>query len=249
MGKTLAEIAVEKTARWFTANQRQTAVIGISGGKDSAVAAAICAKALGPEHVVGVLMPDGEQADIQDSIDLAKSLGIRYMILNIHDSVKGITTSLVPGGYEDEGTHVILTQEAHINIMPRIRMTVLYAVAQSLNEHAVVIGTGNAAEIYVGYTTKWGDSASDFNPLKNLWVHQVINIGAELGVLDKVPHKAPSDGLCGSSDEQRLGFTYDQVYMVATGSGEVPPEIEEKIRARHTMSEHKRAAIPSIYTN
>ena len=247
MGKTLAEIAVEKTQKWFQENNRGTAVVGITGGKDSAVVAAILAKALGPKRVVGVLMPNGEQVDLEDSVAVAESLGIRYMIVDIHNAVRGITDHLVPGTYEDHDVGVELSQEAYINVMPRIRMTLMYAIAQSLGEHAAVIGTGNAAEIYVGYTTKWGDAACDFNPLRHLWVHQVISVGTELGVLETVLHKAPNDGLCGSTDEQKLGFTYDQVYLLASGTGTVPPEIAEKIHRRHALSEHKRAPIPTIY--
>lgn len=247
MGKTLSEIAVEKTQKWFQESSRGTAVVGISGGKDSAVVAAILAKALGPKRVVGVLMPDGDQADLEDSVAVAESLGIRYMIVNIRAAVYGITDPLVSGIYEDHGVGVRLTEEARVNVPPRARMTLLYAIAQSLGEHAAVVGTGNASEIYVGYTTKWGDAASDFNPLRHLWVHQVISVGTELGVLETVLHKAPNDGLCGSTDEQKLGFTYDQVYLLATGTGTVPPEIAEKIRRRHALSEHKRAPIPTIY--
>lgn len=240
----LSEFVIEKTREWFRENGRETAVIGISGGKDSAVVAAICKEALGAENVFGVLMPDGIQKDINDSMQVVNELDIPYTIIDIGPACNAIRSSLETP-HPSEDMDFKLTTEAAINIPPRVRMTYLYAVAQSLNRKAVVVGTSNAAEIYVGYSTKWGDSASDFNPIGNLWVHQVLQIGDELGYFPNIIHKAPADGLCGSTDEERLGFRYDEVYLYATHE-HVEAEAAEKIRQRHEMSRHKWKPIPKI---
>ena len=240
----LSAYLIEETRTWFHANGRDTAVIGISGGKDSGVVAAICKEALGADSVFGVLMPDGVQPDLQDALQVVEELGIPYTILNIGDPVSALyhaVSQRSPIG----AAAPALTPEAKINVPPRIRMTCLYAVAQSMGGHAVVVGTGNAAECYVGYTTKWGDSASDFNPIRNLWVHQVLQVGDELGYFPNIIHKRPADGLSGKTDEERLGFSYEDVYRCFKQEP-LDPLLQARIEQKHTASTHKRQPIPAI---
>lgn len=185
---------------WFGKNgQGCNAVIGISGGKDSSVCAALCVEALGNERVIGVLMPNGSQADIPDSYQLVKHLGIQSVILNIADAVDAVHTQLKESGIE-------ASRQTIINLPPRIRMSVLYAVSQSMNGR--VINTCNLSEDWVGYSTRYGDSAGDMSPLGKLTVQEVKALGRELGLPENLVEKAPSDGLCGSTDEIKLGFTY-----------------------------------------
>ena len=172
------------------------AVIGISGGKDSSVTAALCVEALGRDRVIGVLMPNGEQADIDKALLLVHHLGIKHFIVNIKDAVDGVTKSIP---FE-------LSEQSRINLPPRIRMSTLYAVSQSNNGR--VANTCNLSEDWVGYSTRYGDSVGDFSPCSNLTVQEVKAIGRLLGLPDALVEKAPSDGLCGKTDEDNLGFTY-----------------------------------------
>ena len=185
---------------WFEENGKGcNAIIGISGGKDSSIVAALCAEALGKDRVVGVLMPNGIQSDISDSEQLVEFLGIRYYVCNIKDSTDGVISSLTDCGLE-------LSEQARINLPPRIRMSTLYAVSQTLNGR--VANTCNLSEDYVGYSTRYGDSAGDFSPLGKLTVDEVKQIGRYLGLPANLVDKIPSDGLSGMGDEDKLGFTY-----------------------------------------
>ena len=185
---------------WFEKNGKGcNAVIGISGGKDSSVCAALCAEALGKERVIGVLMPNGTQSDIADSRQLVKHLGIPNVTINIADAVTAIHAQLKAADMEASAQTVI-------NLPPRIRMSVLYAVSQSMNGR--VINTCNLSEDWVGYATRYGDSAGDVSLLGKLTVQEVKALGWELGLPENLIEKTPSDGLCGSTDEQKLGFSY-----------------------------------------
>ena len=174
------------------------AIIGISGGKDSSVVAALCVEALGKDRVVGVLMPCGEQSDIDMAKCLVEHLGIRSVEVNIKKTVDALFAEI------EKVTE--LTSQTRINLPPRVRMTTLYAIGQSMNGR--VANTCNLSEDWVGYSTRYGDAAGDFSPLANLTVTEVKQIGMELGLPDKLVEKAPSDGLCGKTDEDNLGFTY-----------------------------------------
>ena len=175
------------------------AIVGISGGKDSSVTAALCAKALGKERVIGVLMPCGEQADISCSQLLVKHLGIKNFTINIKEAVEGVKNSMPKD--------VKLTAQTLTNLPARIRMATLYAVAQSNNGR--VANTCNLSEDYVGYATRYGDGAGDFSPLANLTVAEVKQIGRYLGIPEELVEKPPIDGLSGKTDEDNLGFTYE----------------------------------------
>ena len=216
---------------WFWKNGRGcNAVIGISGGKDSSVCAALCTAALGKERVIGVLMPNGTQNDIPDSYQLVGHLGIRSVIINIEGSVNSIRQQL-------EGSGISPTSQAGINLPPRIRMAALYAVSQSMNGR--VINTCNLSEDWVGYSTRYGDSAGDVSLLGKLTVQEVKAIGRHLGLPENLIEKTPSDGLCGSTDEQKLGFSYAVLDRYIREGFCEDPVIREKIDELHRRNKFK----------
>ena len=216
---------------WFSKNGRgYNAVIGISGGKDSSVCAALCTAALGKERVIGVLMPNGTQNDIPDSYQLVAHLGIRSVIINIEGAVNSIRQQL-------EGSGISPTSQAGINLPPRIRMAALYAVSQSMNGR--VINTCNLSEDWVGYSTRYGDSAGDVSLLGKLTVQEVKAIGRHLGLPENLIEKTPSDGLCGSTDEQKLGFSYAVLDRYIREGFCEDPVIREKIDELHRRNKFK----------
>ncbi|MBO4433632.1 MAG: NAD(+) synthase [Clostridia bacterium] len=210
------------------------AVIGISGGKDSSVVAALCVEALGSERVIGVLMPNGEQVDIDMAKLLVSHLGIRHFVVNIKDAVEGLTNS-VP--FE-------LSDQSRVNLPPRIRMATLYAVSQSNNGR--VANTCNLSEDYVGYSTRYGDAAGDFSPCANLTVQEVKAIGRVLGLPEVLIEKVPIDGLCGKTDEENLGFTYAELDRYIR-EGKIENEATKKrIDRLHKINEFKLKLMPSF---
>lgn len=195
---------------WFERNGKNCiAVIGISGGKDSSVVAALCKEALGVNRVFGVMMPNGEQKDISDSIALCEHLGIKNTTINIAPAVNAIIDSLKAA--EKVGR---ISEQAMINTPARVRMTTLYAVSQTFGNGRVV-NTCNLSEDIAGFSTRYGDSVGDFSPLARLTTDEVVAIGDVLGLPYELTHKTPSDGLCGKSDEDSLGFKYsvENVYI------------------------------------
>ena len=204
--------------------ENSPAVIGISGGKDSSVTAALCVAALGKDRVIGVLMPNGDQYDIDVSEALVKHLGIHSYVVNIKDAYNGVVEAAKTAGVE-------LSNQAYINLAPRIRMSTLYAVSQSYNGR--VINTCNLSEDWVGYSTRYGDSVGDVCPLGKLTVAEVKELGTYLGLPDMFVHKVPSDGLCGKTDEDNLGFTY-AVLDRYIRTGEIDdPETKALIDRKH----------------
>lgn len=199
---------------WFDKNGKDcSAVIGISGGKDSTIAAALCVMALGKERVLGVLMPNGEQKDINDAKRVCEELDIKHTIVNIRDpysfALGEIKNSLCRDGIEHKSNGVYLSADTEINLAPRIRMATLYSIAQSLPNGGRVINTCNLSEDWVGYSTKYGDAAGDFGVLQDYTVTEILQIGDCIEMLPRdLVHKTPSDGLCGQSDEDKLGFSY-----------------------------------------
>ncbi len=210
---------------WFLENGPGcNAVIGISGGKDSSVTAALCVRTLGADRVIGVLMPNGEQYDIDVAQALVKHLGIRSYVVNIKDAYDGVVNAAKAAGVE-------LSNQSYINLAPRIRMSTLYAVSQSYNGR--VINTCNLSEDWVGYSTRYGDSVGDVCPLGKLTVQEVKEMGTYLGLPDMFVHKVPSDGLCGKTDEDNLGFTY-AVLDRYIRTGEIDdPETKALIDRKH----------------
>lgn len=200
---------VEWIRSWFRENgDGCKAVIGISGGKDSSVVAALCVEALGKDRVIGVLMPNGKQSDIQDSYNLVDALGIRFANINIMSAIEGVYSGIRDNNflYKGDAMHIELSEQAEINLPSRIRMASLYAVSQSCNGR--VANTCNLSEDWVGYSTRWGDSVGDFSPLAQLTSEEVSEVGFACGLPRELTHKVPSDGLCGKTDEDNLGFTY-----------------------------------------
>ena len=225
---------------WFEQNGPGcNAVIGISGGKDSSVVAALCAEALGTDRVIGVTMPNGVQPDIDDSMKLIRHLGIRHFNVNI-----GSAYDALMGTVEKElgSQNIEVSRQTIINMPPRLRMTTLYAVSQSLNGR--VANTCNLSEDWVGYSTRYGDAAGDFSPLGGLTVQEVKAIGKEIGLPIDLVEKTPSDGLSGKSDEDNLGFTYAVLdRYIRTGICE-DPAIKAKIDDKHVKNLFKLQPIP-----
>lgn len=200
--KQMKDACVQWIRDFFEQNGKDcNAVIGISGGKDSSIAAALCVEALGKDRVIGVLMPQGEQHDIDKAQMLVDHLGIRHYIINIKDAVDAVLAQM-DGKLE-------LSQQARQNLPPRIRMSTLYAVSQSCNGR--VCNTCNLSEDWVGYSTRYGDSVGDFSPMSTLTVTEVKQIGHLLNLPAELVEKVPIDGLCGKTDEENLGFTYAEL--------------------------------------
>ena len=210
------------------------AVVGISGGKDSSVAAALCVEALGKDRVIGVLMPKGEQHDIDMAHLLVNHLGIRHYVINIQDAVEGILKNMP----ED----LPLTPQTLQNIPPRVRMTTLYAVSQSHNGR--VCNTCNLSEDWVGYSTRYGDSVGDFSPMSFLTVTEVKEVGRVLGLPDVLVDKVPIDGLCGKTDEDNLGFTYAELDVYIRTGFIADLEKKANIDRRHKMNLFKLQLMP-----
>ncbi|MCR5531170.1 MAG: NAD(+) synthase [Lachnospiraceae bacterium] len=236
-----AEQAVKECVAWirdfFEANGKGcNAVLGISGGKDSTVAAALCVEALGKDRVIGVLMPNGEQADIDCSYQICKHLGIRHYVVNIKESFEGLKKEL-------EG-QMDISNQTIVNMAPRIRMTTVYAVSQSNNGR--VVNTCNLSEDWVGYSTRYGDSAGDFSPLSHFTVQEVKAIGRCLNVPLNLVDKTPSDGLCGKNDEDNLGFTYAELdRYIRTGKIE-NEEHKAIIDRKHRLNLFKLKLMPAF---
>ena len=210
------------------------AVIGISGGKDSSIAAALCVEALGADRVIGVLMPNGDQHDIDCAYRIVKHLGIRHHVVNIKDAVQGVLANMP--------AEIAVTEQTRNNVPPRIRMTTLYAVSQSCNGR--VVNTCNLSEDWVGYSTRYGDSVGDFSPLSGLTVQEVKQIGHLLNVPQDLVEKIPIDGLCGKSDEDNLGFTYAELDRYIR-TGEIDdPDKKALIDRKHKANLFKLELMP-----
>lgn len=232
--------ATEKTVEWireFFENNGPgcNAVLGISGGKDSSVVAALCVEALGRDRVIGVLMPKGEQADILASRLLVKHLGIKSYEINILKAVEGIEKEL-------EGLDFDYTSQAKTNLPPRIRMSTVYAVSQCLNGR--VANTCNLSEDWVGYSTRYGDSVGDFSPISKFTVQEVKAMGRYLGLPEELVEKTPTDGLCGKTDEDNLGFTYAVLDRYIREGICEDPAIKERIDTLHKRNLFKLEFMP-----
>ena len=232
---------VEEIKKWIIKYVKQTnangVVIGNSGGKDSATVIALATNALGKEKVLTVAMPcNSIKADIEDAKLVADTFKVPMLEVNLTKTYSTL---------ESEIEHAIngrSNNEAKINTKPRLRMTTLYYIAQSMNY--LVLGTGNKCEATVGYTTKWGDNACDFNPIGEFTVDEVLQIGKYLGVPDKIINKAPNDGLGGLTDEEKLGVTYKQIAQYIQ-TGKTDSKAMKIIQKKEKLSEHKRQPIPT----
>lgn len=230
---------VEWIRDFFEKNGKDcNAVVAISGGKDSSVAAALCVEALGRDRVYGVLLPNGEQADIDASKQLVAHLGIEHTIINIKAGFEGLFEEI------KSQLPVETTKQTRTNLPARLRMAATYAVAQSMNGR--VANTCNLSEDWVGYSTRYGDAAGDFSPLSHLTVQEVKAVGTVLGLPDNLVHKTPIDGLSGLSDEENLGFTYAALDRYIREGICEDAEIKAKIDNKRKMNKFKLELMPSF---
>ena len=212
------------------------AVVGISGGKDSSIAAALCVEALGKDRVIGVLMPKGEQPDIDMAYLLVNHLGIKHYVVNIAEAVEGVLNNLPK--------EIELTSQTTQNLPARIRMSTLYAISQSCNGR--VCNTCNLSEDWVGYSTRYGDAAGDFSPLSYLTVTEIKEIGGVLGVPEELVNKTPIDGLCGKTDEENLGFTYAELDRYIRQGVIEDEKTKEIIDKKHKQNLFKLQLMPAF---
>ena len=212
------------------------AVVGISGGKDSSIVAALCVEALGRDRVVGVLMPNGVQHDIDMAHLLVNHLGIRHYVINIKDAVEGVLRNFP--------ADLPISEQTTVNLPPRIRMSTLYAVSQSVNGR--VANTCNLSEDWVGYSTRYGDGAGDFSPLSHLTVTEIKQIGHLLGLPKELVNKTPIDGLCGKTDEENLGFTYAELDVYIRTGEIADPDTKALIDKKHAANLFKLQLMPSF---
>lgn len=229
---------IEWIRNWFAENGPDcNAIIGISGGTDSSVVAALCVEALGKDRVFGVLMPQNTQNDIEDAHDLCSCLGIKNCTIDIGSTVDNLLNVIWTRGVD-------ISKQTQINLPPRIRMTTLYAVSQSMNGR--VANTCNLSEDWVGYSTRYGDSVGDFSPLSNLTKTEVKAIGKALGLPDELVYKTPADGLCGKTDEDNLGFTYDELDKYIREGIEPAEDKKKRIDELHKKNLFKLQLMPSF---
>ena len=236
--KKVTDEIVQWIRDYFAGNagERDCAVVGLSGGKDSSTVAALCVRALGADRVIGVLMPQGEQWDIGFSHEIACHLGIKKCVVNIKDGVDAVFQSLKEGG-------LLLNRQATVNLPARIRMSVLYAVSAIVGGR--VANTCNLSEDWVGYSTKYGDSAGDFSPISGLTVTEVKAVGKVLGLPEKFMDKMPADGLSGLSDEDNLGFTYNVLDKYIREGICEDKSVKDKIDNLHKLNLHKLRLMPA----
>lgn len=232
--KEATQSCIEWIRSYFDEAKCDKAVVGISGGKDSTVVTALCAAALGKERVLGVMMPQGRQPDIEDSRALIHHLEIPSKTINI-----GSCVDMILNGMYDEG--IELTEQTRINLPARIRMATLFAVAQSVNGR--VANTCNLAENWVGYSTLFGDNAGQFAPIAQFTVHEVKEIGRVLGIPEHLLEKTPSDGLCGKNDEDSLGFSYDTLDRYIRTGEFSDFDIKKRIDHLNKMSRFKEEIV------
>lgn len=242
--KNEIENVTEWIKDWFAKNgPAADAVIGISGGKDSTIVAALLVRALGKDRVVGVMMPNGVQKDINDAKRVVDLLGIRSYTVNINDAFNGLIGAIKSN--ED----IKVSSDTRVNLPPRLRMATLYAIAQSLPNGGRVVNTCNKSEDHVGYSTKFGDSAGDMSPCSDFLVDEMLQIGDALLLPYDLIHKTPADGLCGKSDEDNLGFTYAELdRYIATGEIDDAAK-KEKIDRLHRLNLHKLNLMPMYKKN
>lgn len=229
---------VEWIRRFFEENGKGcNAIVGISGGKDSSIVAALCVEALGKDRVIGVLMPCGVQHDIDMAQLLVDHLGIKHYVVNIKEAVEALKKAIP----------MELSTQSNTNLPPRIRMSTLYAVSQTHNGR--VANTCNLSEDWVGYSTRYGDAAGDFSPCSHLTVQEMKQVGTVLGLPQVLVQKTPIDGLCGKTDEENLGFTYAELDRYIR-TGEIEDEAKKaRIDRLHAMNQFKLELMPAFVPN
>lgn len=254
--RKIKEQLVDWIKDWFERNGPDSyAVIGISGGKDSTIAAALCVEALGKERVFGVLMPNGEQSDFADATRVVEHLDIPYVVFNIGETYNSVIQTMtystifnMPNDIKSErrlyrALHP--TTQTRINLAPRLRMATLYAFAQSIGGR--VINTSNLSELSIGYFTRWGDGVGDVSLFKYLTKGEVIEIGLLCNLPEELVLKAPADGLTGKTDEENFGFTYEELDKYIRRGTSMNPEADRLIRKKMSNATFKRdPVVPSF---
>ena len=237
MEKRIVEKLIEWIKEYVKSAKADGIVIGMSGGKDSTIVGKLCAEALGKENVYGLILPNGEMSDIDDAKRACEVIGMKYSVINIDTAYNSIIEN-VKNNLNGKNLSDITT----INTAPRLRMTTLYAYAGSLNY--LVVNTSNLSETMVGYSTKWGDNVGDLAPVANFTKSEVCEIGLMFGLPKDLVEKIPSDGLSGKSDEEKLGFSYDELdeYIRTGKKGKNFAVIERK----HKIAGHKIKPIPKF---
>ena len=232
---------IEYTRDWFNKfGENSRAVLGISGGKDSSVTAAVLKEALGADRVLGIIMPNGEMSDLEDAKLLVDFLKIPNDIVPITDYYNAAIATF------EKAEKFEVTKDLKINLAPRLRMSTLYAVAQGQPVTTFVVNTCNASEDYVGYSTKFGDAAGDVSLLQDFTVTEVLQIGEYLGLPEQLVHKVPSDGLSGMSDEDKLGFKYAQLdEYISNENADIPADVKASIDRKHVANLHKLQLMPA----
>jgi NAD+ synthase len=230
---------------WFADKGDAPAVIGISGGKDSTICAALLAEALSKDRVIGVMMPNGIQKDISDSEKVIELLGIKRALINIEGAYEALRQQFLSDGHNPDDKPLYTT-----NTPARLRMTALYGIAAIYG--GFVCNTCNLSEDFVGYSTKWGDCTGDFGLLCSLTKSEVVALGDELGLPKELVHKTPSDGMCGKSDEDNLGFTYEQLDKFVRRESDaeisdIPTNIIQKIVKMHENPNTKKKLVVNDY--
>jgi NAD+ synthase len=230
----LTQNVIQWIKDYFKDNTDGKVVIGISGGKDSTIVAALCVEALGADRVIGVLMPNGVQNDINDYYKVCEYLGIEYHLINVSSAYFDLADQIFQTNH--------IPDAVKTNLPSRLRMCALYTIA-AFYPNSRVVNTSNFSERYIGYSTKFGDGAGDFSPLGNLTVREVLAIGDELGLPHELVHKTPSDGMSGMSDEEKIGFTYEELddYIL---NHEANHDVAEKIEKLHRANSHKLQDMP-----
>lgn len=224
----ITEEVVSWIQNWIkqNGNDQTKVVIGVSGGKDSSTTSALLVKALGKDRVIGVMMPNGEQKDIADSQSLVNHLGIKHYTVNIAGAYEGLQSAFIAAGIAEADENVMFDENRsklmndsfspvfRTNTPARLRMATLYGIGAQIG-NCRVVNTCNLSEDLVGYSTFYGDAAGDFAPINKLTTEEVVAIGDYLGLPSSLTKKAPSDGMCGKTDEDNLGFTYHEVNELA----------------------------------
>ena len=227
----IKDVVVQWIRDWFQNNGKGcNAVVGISGGKDSSVVAALCVEALGADRVIGVLMPNLKQDDIDFSYRLVEHLRIKYYLVPVSMPIADTLNQIRRSG-------ITASQQAIINLPARIRMATLYAISQSLNGR--VANTSNYSEDYIGWATRYGDGAGDFCPIARLTSTEVVALGKALGLPDELVNKPPSDGLTGKTDEDNFGFSYEVLDRYIMDGECADVDVMRKIYAMHTKNAFK----------
>lgn len=234
MKKYISEI-VNFIKKYIMQSGAKGVVVGMSGGKDSFVVAGLLAKALGKENVFGVILPNGEMQDLEIAKKECEFLQIKNTVLNIQNIDKEIKKLTKEATDSSD-----LKEISAINIAPRIRMTMLYSIASEMGY--LVANTSNLSETMIGYSTKWGDNVGDFSPIADFTKSEVCELGIELGLPKEYVLKPPTDGLSGKEDEEKIGFSYEELDGFIR-MGKVSKN-EDKIKRMSKVTAHKRSLPP-----